>query len=104
MCPGSVMAARPRNQGAGGDSISTPGLFRKADWRVRSVDMDVARRLVEAHHYTRGAANTATYLHGLFAVDAFWQGECVGVAWWIPPTKTAARALLLNAVSGPRCV
>lgn len=54
--------------------------------------IDVARRLVERLHYARGASNTATYLHGLFRRGEFWEDACLGVAWWIPPTKTAAEA------------
>jgi hypothetical protein len=64
----------------------------KADWTVRVVDIGVARRLVEREHYARGAPNTATFLHGLFRAAAFWDEECVGVAWWIPPTRSAAEA------------
>ena len=49
--------------------------------------------MVERYHYARGASNTATYLHGLFRRAAsFWDTDCLGVAWWIPPTKSAARA------------
>lgn len=70
-----------------------PGDMRKADWRVADVDLSLATRLVRAHHYARGGANTATYLHGIFPVDAFWNEHAKGVAWWIPPTKDAARAL-----------
>ena len=66
--------------------------IRKTDWEVRPVAIDIARRLVEAHHYARGASNTATFLHGLFPKGAFWDQECVGVAWWIPPTQGAAEA------------
>lgn len=62
----------------------------KKEWEVRDVDIDVARRLVESEHYAMGASNTATYLHGLFRVGDIFQEQCVGVAWWIPPTKGAA--------------
>lgn len=63
------------------------------EWEVRPmVDLSIAHALVEQHHYAGGAANTATYLHGLFRKDAFWETECMGVAWWIPPTKSAALA------------
>jgi len=55
-------------------------------------NLSVATALIQAYHYAAGAANTATYLHGLFHVGAFWETECKGVAWWIPPTKTAAQA------------
>lgn len=64
----------------------------KAEWEVKPVAIDVARDLVRRHHYARGAANTRTYLHGLFKVGAFFDDECVGVAWWIPPTRSAAEA------------
>lgn len=66
--------------------------LRKEDWAVRPVAIDIARRLVETNHYARGASNTAVYLHGLFPVGSFWDAECVGVAWWIPPTRGAAEA------------
>lgn len=60
-----------------------------AGWEVRTVPLAVARELVEAHHYAAGGSNTATYRHGLFmrGIDV-----CFGVAWWIPPTKSAALA------------
>lgn len=66
--------------------------LRKSEWEVRPVSIDVARTLIERHHYARGASNTRTYLHGLFPVGAFWDAECKGVAWWIPPTRSAAEA------------
>lgn len=66
--------------------------LRKEEWEVRPVNIGIARRLVERHHYAGGASNTATYLHGLFPADSFWQEECVGAAWWIPPTRSAAEA------------
>jgi hypothetical protein len=66
--------------------------LRKGDWEVRTVDISVARRLVEQFHYAAGASNTATYLHGLFRAGELWDERCMGVAWWIPPTKSAAIA------------
>ena len=65
--------------------------LRKKDWTVRSVPLSIAIRLIQNHHYARRASNTATYLHGLFPRDAFWNEDCVGVAWWIPPTKSSAQ-------------
>jgi hypothetical protein len=64
----------------------------KSDWVVRDVSMEIARTLVEQYHYAGGASNTSTYLHGLFPVGSFWESDCAGVAWWIPPTKSAAFA------------
>ena len=65
--------------------------LRKGDWRVDPVSIAVARPLVEAHHYARGASNTATALHGLFRSDDPEQ-SCLGAAWRIPPTRAAAHA------------
>ena len=65
------------------------GRLRKEDWTVREVSRAMALPLIEEHHYARGAANTATYLHGLFRVES---DALEGAAWWIPPTKGAALA------------
>jgi hypothetical protein len=69
------------------------GALIRSDWIVRSVDVGVARRLVERHHYAKGAPNTRTYLHGMFRVgyDLF-DEQCLGVAWWLPPILNAAKA------------
>ena len=66
--------------------------LRKGDWDVRPVSIEVGRQVVESFHYARGASNTRTYLHGLFPAGAFWDSDCVGVAWWIPPTRDCAEA------------
>ena len=66
--------------------------MRSGDYVVRPVSMRTARRLVTVHHYAKGGSNTATYLHGLFPVGSVWECDCVGIAWWIPPTKSAAIA------------
>ena len=66
---------------------STP--FSRADWYAAQLPIAKARSLVEAHHYAKGASNTAVYTHGLFNIHT---GHCHGVAWWIPPTKSAAIA------------
>lgn len=66
--------------------------LKKSDWEVRPVSIAVARRLVEKYHYAAGASNTAVYLHGLFRHGDFFDEQCVGVAWWLPPTKGAALA------------
>jgi hypothetical protein len=66
--------------------------LRRQDWEVRPVALDIAQRLVQRYHYAKGGSNTATYRHGLFPKGSFWDTECMGVAWWIPPTKSAALA------------
>jgi hypothetical protein len=78
--------------------------LRKEDWEVRDVDLVTALRLVRAHHYARGASNTATYLHGLFRKDAFFIEQCLGVAWWIPPTRSAAEATFPENWQGVLCL
>jgi hypothetical protein len=65
-------------------------LLRASEWAVRPVAIGIARKLVEQNHYARGASNTATYLHGLYNTIA--DDACCGVAWWIPPTRSAAQA------------
>ena len=62
------------------------------EWEVRSIDINIGLALVIKYHYAKGASNTATYLHGLFKKGSLWDSECMGVAWWIPPTKSAAIA------------
>jgi len=66
--------------------------LRKENWLVRDVPLCIAQEMVKYYHYTRGGSNTGTYVHGLFERDAFWHEECKGIAWWIPPTKSAALA------------
>ena len=63
--------------------------FRAADHEVRTVPLSLCRELVEKHHYARGGSNTAVYRHGLFRKG---QDECLGIAWWLPPTKVAAQS------------
>lgn len=64
--------------------------LRKAEWDVRTIPIREARPIVEKHHYARGAANTATALHGLYRRDEWLGALCYGVAWWLPPTRSAA--------------
>ncbi len=78
--------------------------LRKADFEVRPLSYDVARRLVTAHHYARGAANTATYLHGLFRIGDIFDEMAQGVAWWIPPTRSAAEATFPERWQGVLCL
>lgn len=63
--------------------------LRKADWEVRTVPLSAVQDFVRQYHYARGGSNTATYRHGLFRAGC---DGLLGVAWWIPPTKSAALA------------
>jgi len=65
----------------------------KSQWIVRPIDLSIARALVTKYHYAKGATNTRVYTHGLFKKDEqFFDSNCLGVAWWLPPTKNAAIA------------
>jgi hypothetical protein len=65
--------------------------LRKADWRVDTCSLDQAVELVTRLHYSAGAANTATFRHGLYRAED-WPLRVDGCALWIPPTRTAATA------------
>jgi len=78
--------------------------LKKEEWEVRPVSICVARRIIEDFHYAAGASNTATYLHGLFRKGEIFDEQCYGVAWWIPPTKSAAKATYPERWQGVLCL
>ncbi len=88
----SSKVERPVQPGDGGSIPTSTLQLRKKDWEVASVDQDAARRLVIDNHYARGASNTFVALHGLYPRGWMWYSHCVGVAWWLPPTKVAAQS------------
>ena len=65
-------------------------VLNKADYEVRTVSLTTCQAMVAQYHYAKTGSNTATFRHGLFHKDRF--DECLGIAWWIPPTKSAALA------------
>jgi hypothetical protein len=73
------------------ESRSYLDALRREQWVIDNVSMQTGRDLVRRYHYAKGASNTRVYLHGLFRSDN-WIGGCMGVAWWIPPTRSAAEA------------
>lgn len=77
------------DQAGEGGASPTVALFRKAEYRVRSIPQADAIAIVEAYHYARGGSNTAVYRHGLFHCSK--PHHCLGVAWWIPPTPDCGR-------------
>jgi len=79
-------------------------VIKKNEWTVRPVSIEVARRIIETYHYAAGASNTATYLHGLFRAGDFFDEQCAGVAWWIPPTRSAAEATFPHNWQGVLCL
>jgi hypothetical protein len=67
--------------------------LRKKDWIVKPISLKRARELVTKLHYSKGATNTRVYTHGLFRKEkSLNESDCLGVAWWLPPTKNAANA------------
>jgi hypothetical protein len=91
--PEVSMVERPAIQQEGGGSIPTSALFRRADWWVRSISLETAQESVTRLHYAKGGSNTATYRFGLFRRgEELMDAWCLGVAWFIPPTKSAALA------------
>lgn len=65
-------------------------VLRAKDYTVTTVAMRTCVEMVEAYHYAQGGPNTAVFRHGLFHVDD--PMTCLGIAWWLPPTKVAANA------------
>lgn len=59
---------------------------------MRDIPLMIGRELVKSYHYAKGASNTRTYLHGLFRRGETDENNCLGAAWWIPPTRSAAEA------------
>ena len=59
----------------------------KSEWDVRPVTQSLAKFMVSKFHYAKGGSDTAVYREGLFRKGSI---RCWGVAWWIPPTKSAA--------------
>jgi hypothetical protein len=86
-------AERPAHQQGGGGASPTPALLRRRDWWVRSVSLETAQEAISRLHYSKGGSNTATYRFGLFRRgEELMDAWCLGVAWFIPPTKSAALA------------
>jgi hypothetical protein len=65
-------------------------VISKSKYHVRTVPFSICKIMIERYHYAKGGSNTATFRHGLFCNDDVI--ECLGVAWWIPPTKSSALA------------
>lgn len=91
-CGESNVALRLGHPAEGGSTPTSPLQLVKSDWTVANCPMGKALELIEQHHYAKGASNTRTYLHGLYPKSWHWYDECVGVAWWIPPTRSAGEA------------
>jgi hypothetical protein len=89
----SIPAMRPLFQEGEGGSTPTSPLFHKRDWIVDASDLRTAQQMVAQHHYSGGGSNTKAYVHGLYRNrHSILRGRCYGVAWWLPPTRTAAKS------------
>lgn len=66
-------------------------VLRADDYSVETIPYGMGVELVAAHHYARGASNTAVYRHGLFRREN--PLECLGAALWIPPIRRAAESV-----------
>lgn len=82
------MPSRPASDAA---FVPEKPRLRRSEWIVDTLDLGQADELVRRLHYAQGGSNTATFRHGLYRREE-WPLRVVGVAWWIPPTKTAAHA------------
>lgn len=69
--------------------LSRSDVARRGDYVFDTrVPIGEARILVENYHYSKGASNTRTDLHG-FRKD----GRLVAIAWWLPPTRVACESV-----------
>jgi hypothetical protein len=96
----SSLAERPIQSGGGGSIPTAPLQLRKGEWVIADCNQETATRFVTAYHYAKGASNTSTYLHGLYRAKWLWYEEVAGIAWWIPPTRSAAEAWAGDAWRG----
>lgn len=72
-----------------GCCVATCPVARKGDYTFdANVPLSEARDLIEKYHYTKGASNTRTDLHGFRK-----KGLLVAVAWWLPPTRVACESV-----------
>lgn len=87
-CRGSIVAMLSVPTDEGG-STPTPRL-QKADWIVAACDEEIGHNLIRQYHYAHSAPRTSVFIYGLFPKGWVWFHECVGVTWWLPPTKAVA--------------
>lgn len=64
--------------------------LRAREWEVRPVDLPTCQAFVLDLHYSGGGSKTHAGMHGLFRRD---DDRCRGIAWWLPPTRAAAKSV-----------
>lgn len=74
---------------------------RRTDYAVLDCPHRIVARLCREHHYARGAANTSTHAHCLRRAQ---DGEIVGGALWMPPTRRAAESVAGEGWRGVLCL
>jgi hypothetical protein len=58
--------------------------FDKTEWHIRTVHIDIVKRMVADLHYAKRGSSWAVYTFGLFLRG---DPNCWGVTWWIPAPK-----------------
>lgn len=71
--------------------------LRAHEWEVRPVDLPTCQAFTLDLHYSGGGSKTHAGTHGLFRVD---DDRCRGIAWWLPPTRAAAKSVLKDNPAG----
>lgn len=59
-------------------------MFNTDEWYVVPTNRDVAKALIEKHHYSKSVSFLGVYIFGLFKRG---DTDIKGVSWWIPPAK-----------------
>lgn len=63
-------------------------LLLKENYSVRNIPLTLAQDITLQYHYAHGGSNTRVYTHGLFLKSN--ESNCLGITWWIPPTRSCA--------------
>lgn len=64
--------------------------LRAAEWEVRPVALPLCQAFTLDLHYSGGGSKTQAGTHGLFRLG---DDRCRGIAWWLPPTRAAAKSV-----------
>jgi len=79
--------------------------LRANEWKVDPIiDHSEAVALVERFHYSKSAANTSTYRHGLYRAGNMALRDLYGAALWQPPTRAAAETVAGDDWRGVLCL
>lgn len=97
-CGESTVAVRPVLPEGGGSIPTSP--LHKRDWIVAKCSQEVGTELIEEWHYAKGVAKQSVAVHGLYPRRWHWYTDAEGIAWWLPPTKAAARYFAGDAWEG----